>query len=61
MSPILQTGITLLVVGLAAGYLGRNLLRQLKGRNNGGCDGCSGSKPHPEAETTPSERPRAQR
>lgn len=61
MSPILQTGITLLVVGLAAGYLGRNLLRQIKGRNNGGCDGCTGSKPHPGATTSVSERSRAQR
>lgn len=43
MSAIVQTGITVLAVGLAVAYLGRNMLRQLRGGGKSHCDGCSAS------------------
>lgn len=41
MSAIVQTGITLLAVGLAAAYLTRNLVRNLRGGGDSKCHGCS--------------------
>jgi hypothetical protein len=41
MSPALQAVITLLLVGMAAAYLGRVLFRQLRSRDEAGCAQCS--------------------
>ena len=43
MNPIMQAGITVLAVGLAAVYLGRRVVRQLRGRAEPKCHGCSAS------------------
>ena len=43
MNPTLQAAITLLLVAMAAAYLGRTLYRQLRSREAAGCDQCSGA------------------